>query len=226
MAQPPVRNASHSRDIHQPWLEFERDLLFDIVEEHLMSSDVGGRWSKVKWEEVANTYSTLMAGTTQRAGERIAEHVWRSKLSQNGKEKIVINISRGEHLTGDRIAPTRNAAEIQSQIWGFPHRRIKEVIARAQEEDHRVQTASSLRKGNVRITAEPELDRSDDDNDQGTFSSSDDSSTPRGDETSLGEAERMAAQQAYAEEERQIALLTGHRQRALDRMGPNRLRGG
>lgn len=221
MAQPPVANASHSRDTHQPWLEFERDLLFDIVEEHLMGSDVGGRWSKVKWEEVAYTYNTLMADTTQRAGERIAEHVWRSKLSQNGKEKIVTNISRGEHLTGDRIAPTRNAAEIQSQIWSFPHRRIKEVIARAREEDRRVQAASDQPNDRKKVIAEPELHASDDDTDQ-----DDAFATQRGNETTLEEDGRTVAQQAYAEEERQFALLTGRRQRALDRMGPNRLRGG
>jgi len=181
---------------------------------------------KVKWEEVANTYNNLMAGTSQRAGEPVAEHVWRSKLSQNGKEKIITNIARGEHLTGDRIAPTRNAAEIQSQIWGFPHRRIKEVIARAREEDRRVQSASDQRKDRNKVIAEPELHASDDDNDQETLPYGDDFSTPRENETTLEEAERMAAQQAYAEEERQIALVTGRRQRALDRMGPNRLRGG
>ncbi|PVH87810.1 hypothetical protein DL98DRAFT_648745 [Cadophora sp. DSE1049] len=233
-----ARNIGPSRATRELWLEFERDLLFDILEEHLMGITIGRRWSKVNWNKVADTYNSLMAGTQQRSGERAAESLYRTKHKENGKEKIVTNISRGHRLTEDRIAPTRTAFGIRNQIKLFPHERIKEVIARAREEDERVCTASGWQKSSKKGAAKPDLPLSgEDDGDfipeddypdgnQERFPSGDDLSARPENETIFEDVERLSAQQAYAEEERQIAQVTGPRQSALDRMGPNRLRGG
>jgi hypothetical protein len=59
------------------WLNTGRDALFDILREHL--AKVGGLWSSIDWQEVAERFNQRLQGVTQRAGVMVAERRYDTK---------------------------------------------------------------------------------------------------------------------------------------------------
>jgi hypothetical protein len=108
-----------------PWLEIERDGLLDILQKHL--TKIGGRWSKINWDEVAEAFNGRFHGKTQKKGEWTAQ---RKYEKHRGKAA-----SKPEQLKSDREGPWRPATCLQNQLGLFTHPGAKELMERAKAED-------------------------------------------------------------------------------------------
>jgi hypothetical protein len=120
-----LRALEKKRDGRQVWLESERDVLLEVLEVHL--EEVGGRWSKINWEEVAKRFNRCMRDMTQRAGEMTVERRYDAN-SQCSKQQTT---SRSQPLKEDRKAPERSSGSIHTQISYFIDPRAKEIISQA-----------------------------------------------------------------------------------------------
>ncbi|KAH6721092.1 hypothetical protein BKA61DRAFT_665847 [Leptodontidium sp. MPI-SDFR-AT-0119] len=133
------------------WLESERDILFTVLQDHL--ANVGGRWSRISWQKVADAYNSLVVGMEQKAGEKAAERLYSFAITEKGKKKVVTNLSTGQRLTDDRLAPARSAVGIRNQIRAFTHDTAKRIIDQAKDVDQKAR--AKKRKGE---NASPEPD--------------------------------------------------------------------
>ncbi len=236
-----------SRDTRFAWLESERDTLLDVLQRHLLT--VNGQWSKIDWSWVTSSYNQSLAGTTQRAGERAAARHYTSRSKGN----TVRHVSKSKPLTKDREAPTRNTRAIQAQVQNFTHPLARQIIEQAKKADKDAGTSGvddnmDFEGGsdyNEALSEEGKADRDDEDEyladesgDQSLdedFDAAEDEGLGKGEESrgsrlaarkAKMEKERLAAQARYAEEERQISLLTNPRQIAKDLAGKRFLKGG
>ncbi|KAH7369656.1 hypothetical protein BKA65DRAFT_560828 [Rhexocercosporidium sp. MPI-PUGE-AT-0058] len=245
------RHLGPVRGARQIWLESERDLLFEVLQDHL--AHVGGRWSNISWHKVADAYNALAAGKEQKSGARGAERLYNFEIKEKGKQKIITNVSKGQVLKKDRLAPRRTHISIRNQIKAFTHTTANKIIHNAKEEDRKARA----KKGNgEEASPEPDSPADSENEDEETDDESTESALLDGDgshcpgqdyvededfdetmdkstlnnghapsrnERDAADVEaRFAAETAAAEEK----FITGARARAKDLAGSRWLKGG
>jgi hypothetical protein len=100
----------------QHWIVPEVNKLCDILESHLRTLEVGGRWTWINWETVRVTYNNYWAGKVQRGTELKAE----SEHTKNPLEKTLVK---------DREAPERTAIACKLAMLKFKDARAMELVA-------------------------------------------------------------------------------------------------
>jgi hypothetical protein len=104
------------------WIVLEVQKLCDIVNNHLQTAEVGGRWSKINWEVVRDTYNNYWAGKIQRSTELRAESL---------HTKIV-----PKTLGIEREAPKRTATTLRLAMPKFTDDKATNLVAAARAVDN------------------------------------------------------------------------------------------
>lgn len=126
------------------WLESERDVLLDILQEHLIK--VGGRWSRIQWDVVAEIFNKRLEGVIQKAGEMTAERRYnlndstmstKVKNSKTKKNSDGQATSASQALNQDRKAPQRSGGGLRTQLSNFTHPLAQQIIDQAKAEDRK-----------------------------------------------------------------------------------------
>lgn len=141
------------------WLESERDIFLDLLEEHL--KEVSGRWSKIDWDVVAKRYNKRLKGVIQKAGEKTAER----RYDKNYQRNSPYPTSKSQPLKEARKAPIRSGGSLHTQISYFTIPRAKQIKEKATAEDQKAKAAESKGKKDLSGTNEEEeidIDDSDD----------------------------------------------------------------
>jgi len=222
------------------WLESERDVLFEILQEHLIK--VEGRWSRIQWDVVAKMFNKRFEGVTQKAGEMTAERRYnlnnstmssKAKGSKTKKTSDTQATSTSQALKKDRQAPQRSGGSLRAQLANFTDPLAQKIIDQAKAEDRKANHGDSAGEG--LNTDDDEVGEDDDESFEGLdgdlegegYTGDDDSAEANLRIVEEAECrERRTGLAAAAEEQRQIDLLTNPRQIAKDRLGKRWLRGG
>lgn len=127
-----LRSFGSNRDTRHPWLEIERDALFELLREHLLTPEVSGRWLKINWKHIAEDFNKRFAGTIQKAGSMTAGRRYRTKNMKSSEWDV---ISPSHPLPTDRDAPIRTHGSLRSQIENFSHPTGIEIVEEAKRKD-------------------------------------------------------------------------------------------
>ncbi len=133
------RSLGKKRDSRHVWLESERDILLDLLEEHL--KEVGGRWSGIYWDVVAKRYNKCLKEVTQKAGEMTAERRYDRSCQQ--KRTNLDSTSKRQPLKENRKAPVRTGGGLHTQMVYFTDPRAKKIREKAKAEDQKPKAAES-----------------------------------------------------------------------------------
>ncbi|KAF4624741.1 hypothetical protein G7Y89_g13428 [Cudoniella acicularis] len=100
------------REAGVPWLEVERDALFDILQVHLKTKAVGGRYSKIDWDFITERLNERFVNTPQKKGMWVCERVYEF-LDSNGKI-CWVRVAR-QKLAKDRRGEGEEEAEEEEE---------------------------------------------------------------------------------------------------------------
>lgn len=119
------------------WLESERDLFLDLLEEHL--KEIGGRWTRINWDAVAKQYNERLKGVIQKAGEMTAERRYDKNYQRTNRDPM----SKSQPLKEDRKAPIRTGGSLHTQVTYFTIPRAQKVKEKAVAKDQKAKAAES-----------------------------------------------------------------------------------
>jgi hypothetical protein len=134
-----LRSLGNKRESRHVWLESERDILLELLEEHL--KDVGGRWSGIDWDVVAKRYNKCLKGVTQKAGEMIAERRYDRSIME--RRTNLDSTSKRQPLKENRKAPVRTSSSLHTQMVYFTDPRAKKIREKAKAEDQKPKVTES-----------------------------------------------------------------------------------
>jgi hypothetical protein len=116
------RSLGRKREPRPRWSALEVDFICGILEEHLET--VGGRFSGIDWEKVAQLFNKVMDGRVQKAGEATAMGRYKGSA-----------VSRKTCLKTDRRAPVRSSQAVKAQFERFTDPWAKEILEKAKNVD-------------------------------------------------------------------------------------------
>ena len=123
-----IRQIGPKQKARELWLESERDLLIKILEQHLRTQVVRGRWKKIDWLDVEDRYNAVMKGTKQNTEELTAKRMY--PVGKNQKA-----ISESRPLKKARMAPERSGAALRNQVDQFADDRARQLVRDAKDKD-------------------------------------------------------------------------------------------
>jgi hypothetical protein len=123
-----IRQIGPKQKTRELWLESERDQLIQILEQHLSTRVVRGRWKGIDWLDIEGRYNAIMKGTMQNVGELTAKRMY----SVGKKQKAT---SESRPIKKARIAPERSAAALRNQIEQFADDRARQLVRDAKNKD-------------------------------------------------------------------------------------------
>ena len=128
------RNVGGRRKSRGQWTITEQDKLLEIVQGHLRTVEVGGRYSQINWSEVERQFNRFFNGTKTNSGEMTAETRYRVKDKNDVNREAV---AKSRPLNNSRIALTRSAMAIQSVLKQFTSEAVKKMIKDAKARDEK-----------------------------------------------------------------------------------------
>ena len=136
------------------WLESEREKLIDILEQHLATTAIGGAWSSIDWNAIADQYNNSMSGVVQAAGERTAA---RNYGPNDGRGR---SNSTSQKIAKPRNAPHRTAMALRNQITLFINDRARKLVADAKKVDEEAGTdVEEKGNGDEELDSDEEYDK-------------------------------------------------------------------
>ncbi|KAJ8063920.1 hypothetical protein OCU04_007770 [Sclerotinia nivalis] len=99
----------------------EMNVLCDILEAHLATSEVGGLMTNVDWKLVTTRYNAHFEGVTQSAGEIYASATF---TGDDGKKESV----SGQRMKESRQAPVRSLIGLRNQLYHFKDQRVIDLL--------------------------------------------------------------------------------------------------
>jgi hypothetical protein len=101
------RTWGQKRESRPPWTINEQNKLLSLIDSHLKSSSVGGRYSRIQWQEIEHEFNSVFQNHTHMKGEMTAE----TSYSQRGRE----NTAKSKMLVTDRPHLHRSVGAIENQ---------------------------------------------------------------------------------------------------------------
>lgn len=128
------------RDARLPWLEVERDFVLYILKKHLKTEAVGGRWSMIKWNEIATKLNNKFGGQEQAAGLMTAPRAYRADTNGVTSKAMVLKKAR--------VGPVRSAGSLLSAVKNFESDLAKKIVMDAKKADDIARAGNSDSEGN------------------------------------------------------------------------------
>ncbi|PMD16683.1 hypothetical protein NA56DRAFT_308287 [Hyaloscypha hepaticicola] len=121
------RTIGQKRESRPPWTISEQNKVIELVHAHLNASSTGGRYSKVKWNEIERNFNQYFQNQFHRKGEMTAETAYNTR----GEDRV----AKSRKLMADRLHVSRSAGAIENQFNHFTHPTARQLIADARKAD-------------------------------------------------------------------------------------------
>jgi hypothetical protein len=101
------RTIGQKRESRPPWTISEQNKVIELVHAHLNSSSTGGRYSKIKWNEIERDFNQYFQNRFHHKGEMTAETAYNTR----GEDRV----AKSRKLMADRLHLSRSAGAIENQ---------------------------------------------------------------------------------------------------------------
>ncbi len=152
---------------NETWMESERDKLLELVQNHLASPDIGGRWLLIDWGMMERDMWNHFEGTMHPVGE------WTAPIEYENLLRRTSRCSEHKALTAPRPASHRAARALMVAMLHFKDERAKQLVQDARAADDRYSQNQKAQKAHgkagakkaARVTDEEVDDETDDETD-------------------------------------------------------------